>query len=490
MGVHLDVGSSSMGLAAVLSDGLPAHLKHQIQAVRLLNTRDYATNIFDTQLGLRYPTLIEERFQADFLTLLHVDPSTGAAPAGVSGLLRKLIKAAYNAKAEGSEQAKYEEGISLEIDQCLLKSGLKASESEAWWETATWWEVVDKLFAKGYVREASLAQRQAVPTFSTISEMTAKDDIKTEYADVEVNGQKILRYVVRTLSDAVTNYPLLAGATRFELSSETRFVTFDLAAVIGGDSPEGRLQTGVFYLLGRHIGTRNFFLDPDTFFTNCPELYRSHHQERIKDTRSEKKSITADECHNFQGIRIVESTFEKDALQGRKLGIRLALASQFLSHFSEDILRAATCVYVMRGGSTDDEKILREQFKLNDAAIARLHRDCTGPTSAGSNFLAYFRTKQGDIVQILNNSSSAIELWAFNTNQLDMSLRDELSKRYGSEISRSYLAKRFPSGSAGKLMEKMRLQNDKNSDENQSTVVTRLIEKCAQEILDMEDDSE
>lgn len=490
MGVHLDVGSSSTGLAAVLRDGLPEHLKHQIQSVRLLNTREYATNVFDTQLGLRYPTLIEQRFQTDFLTLLHTDPTTAAAPAGVTGLLTKLIKAAYSSKAEGRSQEIYEPGINLEVDQCLIQSGIRASENESWWTSATWWEVVDKLFEAGFIREASLAQRQAVPNFTTISEMTTRDDIKSEYEGVTVNGQDILKYVVRTLSDAITNYPLLSGATRFELSSETRFVTFDLAAVIGGDTPEGRIQTGMFYLLGRHIGTRSFFLDPATFFTNCPELYTHHHQERIKDTQSEKKSISADEIHNFKGIRIVEASFEKDALQGRKLGIRLALASQFLSHYSPDILRAATCVYVMRGGSADDEKILRDQFGLNDAAITRLRRDCTGPTSAGSNFLAYFRTKQGDIVQILNNSSSAIELWAFNTNQLDMSLRNELSKRFGTYVARSYLAKKFPSGSAEKYLEKMRIQKDSVNEEIQKTVVSRLIETCATEIIEQENAKE
>ncbi|MEQ1966192.1 hypothetical protein ABLA30_03890 [Xenorhabdus nematophila] len=484
MACILDVGSSSAGLISLLQDALPDDKKHQVQSVRLLNASEFTTNIFDTQLGLRYPLPIESRFQGDFLTLLCLNPETGSAPDGVAGLMAKLIKNAYADTAEGSGQIIYSAGVNKIVDACLNDMGLIEEHDSNWWESATWWEVVDMLFEAKCLREATIAQRYAVPTLNTIARMLNKDEIKTEYSGVIINGQDILMFVQRKLSDAATMFPLLSGYTRFELSSETRFVSFDLAAVLGGDTPSGRWQNGIFYMLGRYMGTKNFFLDADTFFTHCPNLYRKYHEERIKDIQSEKKSIIADESHNFSGIRIIEATFEKDALQGRKLGIRLGLCSQYLRHFSPDILRSATSIYVMKGGSPDDAEILRKQFNLSDSALIALDRDCKGPSPAGANFLGIFKTKKGNIIQILNNSASPTELWAYNTNQLDMSIRDALTKEFGSSCARRHLVKKFPSGTAIPLLESMRkdnslLNNDKK--ENQ-TVVSLLVEMLSNEI--------
>ncbi|WP_145557201.1 conjugal transfer protein TraU [Yersinia aldovae] len=486
LGCILDVGPSSAGLIALLRDNLPEYRKHEVQSIRLLNSSEYTTNIFDLQLGLRHPLPSELDFQADFLTLLCCNPRDGIAPQAISGLMNKLIVLAYKHLSTGSGQVIYEPDMDLTIDTCLRESGLFGSKPEKWWDRTTWYEIVDLLFAAGFTKEAAIAHRYAVPTLSTLSQMVAQPEIKSGYENVGVdNGENILDYVIRCFSDAAAKYPLLSGYTQFELSSETRVVSIDYSAVIGSNSPEGQLKTAIFCMLSRYIGAKNFFLEEKTFMPLCPELYKNHHLKRIKDTQSEKKMIAADETHNFKDIEIIQASFKKDSLEGRKLGIRVALSSQFLRHQNPDVLSAATTIYVMRGGDKSDADILRDQFNLSEEAIQRLDRDCKGPTSNGSNFLAIYKTKLGNIVQILNNSASATELWAFNTNQLDMTLRDELTTRFGSMSARYSLVKKFPSGTAMPLLEKMR--NETRHEQLDAkiadmAVVQRLIEDLSQEI--------
>lgn len=481
----LDVGPSSAGLINLLRDNLPDDRKHEVVAIRLNKSSEYTTNIFDTQLGLREPLPVEERFQQDFLTRLCADEETLKAHQAIPGLVAKLITKAYKTTSTGSGMNIYERGLDPVIDELLIDSGLYEKQDEKWWENASWWEVVDMLFKAGYVTQAAIAQRYAVPILSTITQMTSSQEIKSDYDKIIVNtGENVLEYVRRCLSDAAIRFPLLSGYTRFELSSETRVVSIDLGAVIGGS------QTGLFYMLGRYIGAKNFFLDEDELMPLCPTLYKSHHSRRIKDIRSEKRTICADETHNFKNDALTVGMFIKDSLEGRKQGLRLAMASQYLSHQHPDIIKAATTLYIMRGGNEDDANTLRQHFGINEVSISRLNRDCRGPTAAGANFLAVFKTKVGTVAQILTNSSSATELWGFNTNQLDMIVRDGLTKTFGSIIARSFLVNRFPSGSAIKLLDKMRkdMQNTSEDDpEVSQAVAQQLIAQLSEEIRDIQE---
>ncbi|WP_142906393.1 hypothetical protein, partial [Klebsiella pneumoniae] len=74
------------------------------------------------------------------------------------------------------------------VNEALKVSGLDTELGEDWFEKATWWEVVDKLFAKKYFHAATVAQRYAVPTiYDFISELQ-EEGFSKQYADVKVNG--------------------------------------------------------------------------------------------------------------------------------------------------------------------------------------------------------------------------------------------------------------------------------------------------------------
>ncbi|MDX6842963.1 hypothetical protein [Hafnia paralvei] len=487
LGLIMDVGKSSFGLINLLRDELPPERRHEVGCIELENSREFGTNIFDTQLGLRMPLPHEKTFQLNFMKLLcstkeQIVGEKGTitvtkTPEGLEGFLSKLMEQAYKFTSAAETQLPYEATVLPEVDKVVAILKEQGTHNKSWWESAKWWEVVDLLFENGYKNEAALAQRMAVPDMTLLNSVAASSIMANLYPNVNVSstGETIQQYVQRYLRDVSNIYPMFAGRTRFEISSETRFMAIDLGKVLAANSN----KAGIFYMLARHMGTRSFFLDEETFMPYCPEIYKEHHRGRILSNRSEKRIIAADEAHNFKDDPYTSEQFVKDALQGRKLGLVVELASQFLEHHHPIVRAAATDVFVLRGGSSSDEKILREEFNVTDETLKRLQLECRGPGPKGANFLAYFKTSLGNVCHILNNTSSSTELWAFNTSQADMIIRDELYKRFGTAVVRQHLSARFPSGSTLRYQESIR---NKGLNAEGQTVSSYLIEQISSEI--------
>ncbi|ENG4975119.1 ATP-binding protein [Escherichia coli] len=487
LGLIIDVGRSSFGLIKLLSDELPEDRRHEVGCYELENSREYGTNIFDTQLGLRYPLPHERTFQQNFMKLLCSTTVitqtekgqivTRQLPDGLEGFLSKLIDEAYKLTSEPETALPYEAAVLPEVDKQLAIVREKGIHDDSWWESVSWWEVVDLLFEHGFHNEAALAQRMAVPDITLLNSVAASSIMMNLYPNLKVQstGETMQEYVQRYLRDVSNLYPMFAGRTRFEISAETRFMSIDLGKVLAAESD----KAGLFYMLARHIGTRSFFLEEESFMRQCPDIYKEHHRIRILSNRSEKRIIAADESHNFKDDQFTSEQFVKDALQGRKLGLVVVLASQFLEHHHPIIRAAATDVFVLRGGSSSDEKILREEFKVTPETLIRLQRECRGPGPNGANFLAFFKTSLGNVCHILNNTSSATELWGFNTSQADMIVRDELYKRFGTAVVREYLSRNFPSGSSIRYQETIR---QKGLNAEGQTVASYLIEEISEKI--------
>lgn len=478
----IDVGPSSAGLIKLLRDSLPENRKNEVMYLRLRNSTEFAVNPFDTQLGARKPTSREKEFISDFLTLFCSDPTARAAPAACAGVIDKLIEIAYDQRAGTSAMA-YEEHVEPIVDEALRHSGLTEKHDAKWWSAATWWEVTDMLFAAGYVREASIAQRQAVPVFTDFSAYLSNESVRQLYEmAVTRDGEPILKYMNRCFSVAVSKYALFSGRTRFELSSETRVISIDLNDVIGSQTPEGSLKTAIMYMFARQMAAKNYFLREEVVIPVVPPLYYDYHRKRIADVQDEKKVIAYDEFHNTNGQEAFVQTCIKDAREGRKWGIRVVAVSQYLPDFPAALLNAATAVYVMRGGNNADEDVLRNTFNVSEEAIRRLQREATGPDPRlGGNFLALFKTKVGYIVQLLTNTVGPIELWAFSTTLEDVALRDRLYLRLGEYAARKLLAEKFPTGSAQALLEHMK--NETTGNDDGESVVNTLVKKLADEYL-------
>ncbi len=476
--INVEVGPSSSGTIQQLQDALPPHRKSEAAYLRLQNSIEFAVNPFDTQLGAREPTVREREFLVDFLTLLCTNPETRHAPADCARVCEMLITIAYRVRAANGANL-YEAHVVAEVDHVLDTSGLRETREDGWWSNATWYEVTDLLFAAGHVKEASIAQRQAVPALPDFVAFLHNESIKHLFGDAKINGngEPVLTYMYRCLTVAGNSYALFSGRTTFELDSQTRVLSIDLNDVIGSRSPEGSLRTAIMYMFARQLAAKNYFLRDEVLLPVIPELYREYHLKRIADVQDEIKVMAYDETHNANGQAALVGMWIKDGREGRKWGIRIVLSSQYLSDHPDELLNAATSIYVMRGGNSADEDILRQRFQLSEEAIRQLQLECRGPGPDGVNFLALFKTKVGFVVQLLTNTVGPIELWAYSTTLEDVALRTRLYKSIGPYAARKLLAQHFPLGTAMETIEKMRSDSHGLDD---TGVVERLAGKLMQ----------
>src|SRR5690606_21344625 len=83
----IDIGPSSAGLISLLESALPEDQKHLVHYSRLRMTKDYCINVFDTQLGCRFPSAEEKGFLENYISLLVSDPGTELPEKGITGLI-------------------------------------------------------------------------------------------------------------------------------------------------------------------------------------------------------------------------------------------------------------------------------------------------------------------------------------------------------------------------------------------------------------------
>lgn len=473
--VTVEVGTSAIGLIDLIRDSLPASRKSEAVYLQLENSSRFMVNIFDTQLGARHPTQQEHDFQVDFLNLICCDPDTKSVPGDCARANEMLVRLAYDDRSDISPHL-YESDVCPEVDKTLDENGLRASRDAKWWECATWWEVTDLLFSAGHPRAASIAQRHAVPVLPDFNAYLHNERIRHLFGNAKINGdgEPVLSYMDRCFAVANNTYALFQGRTRFELDSQTRVIAINLNNVIGNKSPQGELRTAIMYMFGRFMAARNYFLRKDSLLPVLPPLYHEYHLSRIADVKEDIKSIVYDETHNAGGYKPFIETLIKDGREGRKWGIRIVSATQYLADHPMELRAAATNIYLMRGGNAQDEAILREEFTLSEEAIQRLQREAVGPGPDGVNFLALIKTKLGFVAQMLTNTVGPIELWAFSTTLQDVALRDLLAQRVGIYAARGILARHFPAGTAMPTIEKMR--QDAN-DEGGTSIVQELANK-------------
>lgn len=476
----MDVDYSSLGFITMLRDSLPDHRKHEALAIRITNDSNFAVNLFDIQLGANAPMPVELDFMQDMVSILLIDAMDLLPPSGDAGrLANALVREMFDRKLRRQPE-KYEKGVESEVDECLDRHGLRSTQAASWWEDATWVEVRDLLFANKHVTAANSAHLRAMPTLPDLGAALLEPGIKELFKTARTrSGELLLTYAERSLTTAASQYPVLAGRTRYQLGSETRVLSVDLKNVIGSTTNEGLLKTSIMYLFARHLGARNFFLSEEELLPVLPKsnLYHDYHLARIADVKDEQKFMYYDEGHNIgykgsdertHGLTFVADRIEKDGRENRKNGVSIGFVSQYLDDVPDKLLNAASSVLVMRGGNEADADTLRKRWRVSDECIRQLHQVCTGPGPSGVNYLALFKTKIGTITQILTNTAGAQELWAFSTTPGDRALRDRVVKVVGPEGARRLLAKRFKSGSAEKHIN--HLKNTAGADDGESVL--------------------
>ncbi len=442
----IDIGPSSSGLILLLKDALPVDKKHWAVYHRLRMHADHAINPFDTPLGCRYPTPQERAFLVNFLSLLATPIGSEKAYDGVSDMLGLVIDELYKSKADDGNPSIYTAHLEELVDAVLEDMSFVEDDR------TTWWEVTDALFIAGFIHEAMLAQRHAIPTLADVPAICRLPAIQDLYGKIIApTGEPLIHAVSRMISSAVREYPIISQVTRFDLG-DARVVSLDLDEVArsGGDAADR--QTAVMYMLSRYVLVRHYFLT-EANVADMPEAYRRYHQRRIIEIREDPKRIVFDEFHRTGKAKAVRDQIIQDLREGRKWKVQIALLSQSLDDFDEVMVEFATSVFIMDAGPEQAVRKTAKIFGLSRTAELVLKTRVHGPREEGVTFLAQFATKYGVNTQLLTATLGPIELWSLNTTAEDVNIRNQLYKRMGPKAARLILARLFPTGSAMKTIE-------------------------------------
>jgi intracellular multiplication protein IcmB len=442
----VDIGPSSSGLISLIKEALPDDQKHLASYIRFNMSKEYSINPFDTQLGSRTPLPLERSFLINFVSLLATPVGQASAYDGVSDLVGMVVDEAYKALNDEANPNVYTRGIDEAVDKLLdeIKHQVDSKTS--------WWEVTDALFDAGYVREAGLAQRNAVPLLSDLTSIARSSAVVDLYGKITVStGENLIDAFVRMISSAVREYPVLSRYTQFDIG-EARIVSFDLDEVAKGGGEAADRQTAVMYMLARFIIAKDFYLNKDAV-VNMSEKYLAHHQKRAAEIKEDQKRIVFDEFHRTAKSDAVRDQVIVDMREGRKWRVQVCVISQDLNDFDDQIVKFATSTFIMDAGPEQAIQETTERFGLSKTAQIALRQSVRGPREGGATFLGQFATKAGNHMQLLTLTLGPAELWAFSTTSEDVLVRSALYEAFGPKEARRVLSNLFPSGSASKYIQ-------------------------------------
>lgn len=443
----IDIGPSSSGLISLLKEALPADDRHLVAYHRLRMLPEFSINPFDTQLGCRFPTPQERSFLINFVTLLATPIGAEKAYDGVADMVGLVVDEMYKRTNDDGNPNVYAHGAEELIDGILEEIGFVIDSR------TTWWEVVDALFLAGFSREASLAQRHAMPLLADATAVCRSPAVGDLYGKIVVpTGETIITAFTRMLSAAVREYPILSQSTKFDLG-EARIVSLDLDEVAKSGGDAANRQTAVTYMLARYVLARHYYFNEDNL-KDVTNTYRIYHERRIAEIREDPKRLVFDEFHRTAKTSAVRDQVIVDMREGRKWKVQVALISQSIEDFDSIMVEFATSIFIMDAGPEQAIRKTTATFGLTETAQSALRNYVHGPKEGGATFLAQFATKEGMNTQLLTATLGPVELWAFNTTADDTSIRNQLYSRLGPAEARRILATIFPAGSAVKYIEK------------------------------------
>ena len=485
----IDIGPSSSGLISLIKEALPPDQRHLASYQRLRNTRNFAINPFDAQLGARFPTPAHRAFLQNIITLLVTDPSQDTPDKGMAGLVMDAVDEAYRQRMDGVNPKKFALEIDREIDEAIYKNGIQVDNR------TTWWEIADALFDKEEVRLASKAQRHAVPTLADLPQVANSEKFRQKYElKVEGTGEDLIKAFGRMISNAQDMYPLLAYPTVFDLG-ESRVIALDLDEVARGGGVAGDRQTQIMYMLGRQAASGDFYLNEQDIANfpapNSVDLpasvpvnkYKIHHKKRIQDIREDLKRVCYDEFHRTSKSSVVRNQVILDMREGRKWNVDIMLASQSIEDFDPQMIEFSTAVYIMDPGNAENLNKLEAKFGLNPTEKNALAHQVHGPRAEGVTFLARFETVNGSYSSLLTLTVGAMEMWALNTTVESVAIRKRLYERIGPKRARVILASAFPSGSAKSYVEDRKAELRQNEGVIDEAAEENIYDQIVEELL-------
>jgi len=473
----IDKGMSSANVIEMARGILPAERRHQAISIRLRNTEEYAINVFDTQLGLDYPTERERDFQVNMISALC--PNLGTEGTRYIG---QVIDAAYRLLSRESLDAlRWQKALDPHITELLLAHG-KIKDDRA---QPRIWDVVDHLFDMNQAHLATLAQRFAVPRMEHLIVAANLSDVQDLYKNTPTpSNESITAVFIRSITTAQREYALLSTYTRFDVG-DARVISVDLEEVLASaSSEESRRRAAVMILFARQLGAKNYFLKWEEIERLVPERYKKFQSNRIKILFETLKFLEYDEFHNAQGMVDVLRMVKQDFREGRKYNVVPLLSSQLFDDFDKDLVETANNFFILGVGTADAAKRIQDTFELTNAEKLAIQNDCLGPGPKGAPLFGMFKTDRGVVSQLLYNSASTMEQWAFNSSALDVAVRksvqEGLNQDYWAAIQG--LVKVFPQGTARLEIERTRERMGGNEAADESGIAATVARKCVEHI--------
>ena len=451
-----DIGPSSRGLISLCKQYLPKYLRHLAVYKKIKNTSSDCVNFLDTFLGLRYPVKNQESFAVNFLTYLLTADDGKSTPEGSVGIATELIKLAYEKMADRTYANLYKKGIDPQIDSELSKLNFSIDRKRI-----IWWDIVDFFFVNKNTHAATLAQRYAVPTLSTIVNLCSDDRIKSLAKNliVDATNETIAEYAIRRLTMVLNQYPMISGTTKLDFG-EARVISLDLDEVAKGKGVEAERRKGIAYMLAYNVLTKRFYTNKTHLEEMAGEVghynvdYRPYHEKEIDSISRIPKRFCIDEKHSVKGQVAVEEQLDTAIVEARKWQIELVQASQLPDDFSEKSIDLATNIFILGAGSESNKEKIVKTFKLSPTMQYHLSYSLRKPNVKGSTFIGMFSTDKGWVKQLLVDTKGPRFLWATNSSRNDDYVREYLADRVGDIATRKVLAELYPSGSLDSEIEK------------------------------------
>lgn len=476
----IDIGPSSAGMISLIKEGLPEERKHEAEHYRLTMDQKFAVNPFDTKLGCRYPLIDDRSYLVELLTLLCTPPGAERAYDGIQQLAGLVVDEMYrwrDDKSANSEARPYLARLDTQVDEALQKYNIHLPDDPYWWD------VVDRLYDEGDTAMAIRAQRHASPSLSDAITASRRPQIRSllEQTTIGHTAEGVIDAFERMITSAIREFPILSGVTQFDVS-QSRICALDLMDVSPQGDDTADRQTAIMYMLARHIMVSAWWLGPE-MLASIPEKYRPYHELRLQDIMETPKRLCYDEFHRTNGSASVRAQIIRDVREGRKRGVQIALASQLLDDFDDNMIDLATGVWVL-GAAISDQAVdnIRDRFGLSQTARNVIRHKLTGPKSVGAPALLVLGTVDGRYEQHLYNTLGPIELWALSTSSEDVAIRTRLYDALGAHRARQMLAANFPGGSArGEI--KRRIIDLAEKGETRSAALSAVIESIVKELI-------
>lgn len=477
----IDIGPSSAGMISLIKEALPENRQHEAAAFRLQMTQQYSVNPFDTQLGCRYPLIDERSYLVELLTLLSTPPGADKPYDGMQQLCGLVVDEMYRWRddsAANAEPRPYLPRLDQTVDEAIAKHNLHLPSDPYWWD------VVDRMFDLGETHVAMLAQRHASPTLADAVTASRRPQIRSllEETGIGNTAETVVNAFERMITSSIREFPILAGITKFDVS-QARVCALDLMDVSPQGDDSADRQTSIMYMLARHILVRSWWVGME-MLDQIPEKFKLYHEMRLQNIIETPKRLCYDEFHRTSKSYSVRAQVVRDVREGRKRGVQIALSSQLLDDFDNDMVDLATGIWVL-GAAISDQAVdnIRTRFGLSQTARNIIRYKLTGPRAGGAPALFVLGTVEGKYEQHLLNTLGPIELWALSTSSEDVAIRSRLYQKLGASRARQMLAVNFPGGSArGEIKRRVMMLAEKG--EVRSAAVSQVIEDIVQELID------